>query len=380
MLRILLAITALLIYGSLYPWRFHEPLTPGGPLHALLNSWEVSFNRFIVRDMALNIAIYMPFGMAAYLWLHARAGWIRFTVPVLLAALLSTSIELAQFYDEHRFTSLVDVATNIGGAFLGMMLAIPICRRGFGRAIRIEQPGATLLGCCWLGAMLFPLIPDLSRTHLADKIQGFAAAGFSPVFMFALLAMWLAAARLLLGHSAGFLFPVLGLVLPARFLISGLDAGWMYWASFVLAWVIWVLFFSRLNRDGLLAGFVTVSIVLTGLSPFHFSAVPQTFNWVPFQALFSTEWETGFAVFLNKAFLYGSATWLLQQSGLRLRTGAAAVAIGLVAIEGIQLFLPNHASEITDPLMVLLIAWVLHRLSRAVANSAYGERRTLIRY
>ncbi len=374
MLRILIAITILLIYGSLYPWRFHEGLTPGGPVNALLHSWQFSYNIFILRDIALNIAIYVPFGATAYLWLHRRAQWIRFTMPVFLAALLSTSIELAQFYDAHRFTSLMDVATNIAGAAIGMLLASLVARRGLGHTVQIGDPGALLLGCCWAAAMLFPLIPDLSRTHLAEKVSAFFAAGFGPVALFGLFTMWLTAARLVLGGGASSaLFPVLGLVMPARLLITGLNAGWAYWATFCVAWLIWLAFFTRQSHDGVLAGMVIASILLTGLTPFRFSEAPQAFSWIPFRALFSTNWETGFAVFLNKLFLYGSATWLLQHAGVRLRTAAIAMASGLAALEAVQLFLPNHAAEITDPLLALLIAWILHRVSRAVAKSAYDE-------
>jgi len=375
LLRILLAVTALLIYGSLYPWHFHAPQTPGGPLEALLHSWQIPLNRYILRDMALNIAIYVPFGAAAYLWLSSRAILTRLAGPILLAFALSVTIELLQFYDAHRFTSLVDVATNVVGAVLGILLALPVARtRRNAPAIRIRQPGALLLLCCFTGAILFPLIPDLSRTHLAGKLASFSAGSFAPVSFFSLYVGWLVAARLLLAlleqGSEQLVFPLLGFLLPARFLIADLNAPWPYWASFIAGWLTWAACFAGSRRRNVaLALLTSASVAATGLAPLHFAAQQSYFEWVPFRALFSTQWGTGFTVFLQKAFLYGSAIWLLRESGVGLRRAAVYVALGLAVIEAVQLYLPNHASESTDPLLALLLAWVLHRLARAVGTS-----------
>lgn len=374
LLRIVLVIAALLIYGSLYPWEFHAARGPYGPIDALIHSWKFSLNRFELRDIAINIAIYMPFGAAVYLWLSSRSAAVRFAGPILLAALLSTSIEITQLYDARRFTSSVDVATNIIGASLGMALATTVVKRGVAvAAIRIQQPGAVLLLCCWLGAMLFPLIPDLSRTDLLHKLAAFSSTRFAPVSFFAFLISWLVAARMLLAmlgaEGMDAVFPLLGLVLPARFLVLGIQSGWEYWATFLLAWFAWKAFLARLNyRDAALGVLVACSVLATGLSPFHFAEEAQRFVWIPFRSVFSTARETGFPLFLNKAFLFGSAVWLFREAGLRFSYAAVGMALVLAALEIAQRYLPNHVAEITDPLLCLLMAWLLHRLHRARAR------------
>ncbi len=370
MLRIVIAIAALLIYGSLYPWKFHAPRGPDGPLEALLHSWRFSLNRFELRDIAVNIAIYMPFGAAAYVWLSPRRAAVRFLVPVLMAAVLSTCIEIAQLYDARRFTSSVDIATNVLGAALGVVLATTMVKRGRATAIRIQQPAAALLLCCWAGAILFPLIPDLSRTDVSQKLAAFFGAGFAPVPFYAMVTGWLLAARMLLAVTGerlrNSLFPVLSLVLPARFLVLGLSAGWEFWASFFLAWLVWHAFLSRIRQHDLaLACMAVLSLAATGLAPFHFAKHPQPFVWIPFRAVFSTARETGFALFLGKAFLQGSTVWLFRESGIRLRYAAAGVALLLAGLEFAQRYLPNHVAEISDPLLCILVAWMVHRLQRA---------------
>ncbi len=364
MFRVLLAVTALLIYGSLYPWQFHGPRYPGGPLQALIYSWQFSGNRFELFDAAVNIAIYIPFGVAAYLWLARYARLIRFAAPLLLAAALSTSIEIVQFYDARRFTSSVDIATNILGALIGILIGTMVPRRG-----RQGRMTASLfLLACWLGAMLFPLIPDVSRTHLKYKLSGFFLEPFAPALFFALMVMWLVAGRLVNPS----LFPLLGLVLPFRFLITGLTSGWMQWAAFLAAWALWVAFFGDPKRhDRILAVLVLISVTWTGLSPFHLSAKAASFNWVPLRPLFSTDWESGFTIFLRKVFQYGAAVWLLRESAVSLRVAAVVVSSVLAAIEITQIYLPNHVAEITDPLVALLLAWTLGRLSRPMPKSVH---------
>ena len=378
MLRILIAVTALLIYGSLYPWHFHEGRSAAGPVHALLHSWQISWNRFELRDIAINLAIYMPFGAAAYLWLIARTKAVRIGGPLLLAAMLSTAIELTQFYDSQRITSLVDVATNVLGTAIGMALASTIARRTHTAAvIRVPHPGAALLLSCFIGYFLFPVIPDFSRTHLSGKLAGFFASGFQPVAVYALFTVWLVSARLLAAvlGKAGALFPILGLLLPARFLVLGIEADWPYWASYFAAWIVWVAFLHGFRyRDFALGCLIVLSIAATGLSPFHFSAARQSFEWIPFRALFSTSWDTGFPILLRKVFLYGSAIWLFQSAGSSLRVAAPGMALLLAAIEVAQLYLPNHAAEITDPLLAILMAWLLHRLARAAPREAQPRR------
>ena len=388
MFRILLAVTGLLIYGSLYPWHFHHARAACGPVHALLYSWQLSWNRFLLRDIVLNIAIYIPFGAAAYLWLSSRRILLRLAVPLCLAAILSVSIELIQFYDALRITSLVDVATNILGSAFGILLALPVAQHAKQASkIRSQQPGALLLLGCFAMAMLFPLLPDLSHTHLNGKLITFFNSPFSLPAMLALFVGWLLAARMLVaafGESSPVMFPLLGLFLPARFLVAGVTADWQYWASFLASWLVWIAIFSGHRRDRFLAVLALAAVLLTGLAPFRFSAHASYFEWVPFRALFRTEWETGFALFLRKAFQYGCAVWLLRESGVKLRNAALLVAGILAALEAIQIYLPNHAAESTDPLLALVMAWLLHRLARAVANStqdndARQQKRTFSR-
>ena len=74
--------------------------------------WDGGFD---YGDIAVNVLLYVPLGIA----LLNRPIWI--TACVALA--LSGAIEIAQLWSVERYASPIDVATNVGGAILGALVA-----------------------------------------------------------------------------------------------------------------------------------------------------------------------------------------------------------------------------------------------------------------
>lgn len=70
-------------------------------------------------EATANVLLFVPLGLAATLGL--RSNWRQ---TVVLGALASASMELGQLlFLQHRFPSLIDVATNTFGTLLGFLLA-----------------------------------------------------------------------------------------------------------------------------------------------------------------------------------------------------------------------------------------------------------------
>jgi hypothetical protein len=216
---------------------------------------------------------------------------------------------------------------------------------------------------CWTAAMLFPFMPDLSLVHLNYKLLAITNAHFSPVPFFSLLVMWLVAARALEAAVDRYVVPLLLLVLPLRFLVIGLTLTWTETLAAILAVMIFFSWPYYLWRDQILAGLSIAAIILTGLSPFHFSPTTQHFSWIPFRALFVTDWQAGVAIFFRKCFNYASTIWLLTLAGVSLFRAAWEIALMLTWLEVNQLWLPNHVAESSDPLHAILLAWLIQRLT-----------------
>ena len=107
---------------------------------------------------------------------------------------------------------------------------------------------------------------------------------------------------------------------------------------------------------GLLAVACSLALLLRGLAPFKFASAAAPFDWVPFEGFLVSNWEQMMPMLVAKLFWYGAAVWVLRRVNLPWMVAGAAAASFLAAVELAQRHIPPHVSEITDPLMALLLA------------------------
>ena len=119
---LLLAVVALMGYGSLYPFDFNF----GGSHPSLADALHrLTWARAGRADRVRNVLLYVPLGFCLMLWLRARVGFIWATlIATVLGSLLSLTIELAQVYLSLRVPSLMDITLNAVGTLLGAVLGV----------------------------------------------------------------------------------------------------------------------------------------------------------------------------------------------------------------------------------------------------------------
>ena len=377
---ILLLVIALIVHGSLYPWQFHARDLGGNVLTVLLHSWPALARRYLLRDLALNIALYLPLGLFAYLaWARRKHRWLAVAGPVMLGLALSSAVEMAQLFDRTRITSMADVLANTAGAAFGMMAGVLLEQhvRGvegwFGRAARPRATAALVLSGVWVCVHLYPFFPSIGRWITAQKLRAVGEAGFVPLEAVVAFAAWLAAGRLLqaaFGRAIAVLvYPLLLVIVPLQLLIAGRTFTLGELGGTALAAVLWLAFsWESRPRRRLLAAIFVFAVLANELAPFHFTARGGHFGWIPFQSLVVTRTGSGFVVLLEKAYWYGAAVWLLRASGWRLGRSAAVVAVLLAAGEALQVHLPGRTPESTDPVLALLMAFAIAMLDRRRAE------------
>jgi hypothetical protein len=121
-------ITLVIIYGTLYPFQFAEGPDSNGSVGALLKTWRGPFGR---GDFVANILLYLPYGL---FWVQALRRWpptARIVFVVLSGLALSAGIELIQFYEPGRVSSLSDVYSNTLGALVGSVAGSILGSRAF---------------------------------------------------------------------------------------------------------------------------------------------------------------------------------------------------------------------------------------------------------
>jgi VanZ family protein len=350
----------------------------GNPFWILLHSWSTQPFPYWIRDYVVNVLLYVPLGFAAHA-VFRKIGGPGFSLygPVLLGLLLSTAMELTQLLEPVRHTSIEDVITNVIGSCLGAMagllfegLSSPAAEGVPAREnpSRITDRGALMLSFCWVAWLFFPLFPALSIYVLSRKLMVVERSpALDPIVVISYAAAWIAGGFLLRAAGAriaGVWFLVTLLAIPAGFLIVDRQPS-LSMAIGAAAGVAWFLIRDGDGHpSGWEASLFLAVILVRGLAPFHFVAAAKPFIWIPFVATLTGEWQSSAGILLEKVFYYGAAVWLFQAAGLRLAYAATLVSAVLASIEVLQMHLPGRTPEITDPVLALLMGFVLAMLAR----------------
>ena len=379
MTRLLLLIIAIIVYGSLYPWHFDFG-RHADPFQVLLHSWPRGFDRFLLRDAAINVALYVPLGVAAFAAFARRLpGGLAFAAALLLGDALSTAMELLQVYAPPRQTSLLDVCSNaigtLGGALASLAFRLAILNWKVRRPEVAAGAPALLLGL-WAGYYLYPFFPLFSRTRLRAHFHLLLHLSAPPVEIWAVwanAAEWFAAALAILALTGRvrsvWLLAALAAV-PLRLLIAQRSLTRAELLGVGLGLLLWIIV---PNKSRLQAAILMMAsaIVLRELAPFNFSARPSPFWWIPFSATLESERPAAVIIIMRKAFDYGGMIWLLRFDGLSYGVAGAMMAAALAGLEFLQRYQPGRTPEITDSLLALLMALVLWLVSNMTTRETH---------
>jgi glycopeptide antibiotics resistance protein len=326
-----------ILYGSFYPFGFYAHHDPRGPLGVLLGSGF----RFYRDDTIANILLYIPFGFFV-----ASAFEKRTVAAIAIASLagfgLSLFVEVVQFYDVGRVQALPDVCSNTFGAMLGAIAASAA-------RLRVSSIYLALMLVCWFGSRCYPALPASSSIFALDLFRYFAAWLAVGLMMEGLLGGSRSRVALPLSMAASLLLRTFTAYWEPAEIVGGMAAaalwsGWL-WQTRVRAKVVAILF-------------VTL-VVLLALAPFHFSGVARAFGWVPFRSFLESPPAAAARVFFEKAFLYGGMIWLMMRAGLSI---GASTALGGALVFGLrlcQVYLPERSAEITDAVLLLMLAGMM---------------------
>jgi VanZ family protein len=315
----------------------------------------------------------MPLGYFAVLALGVRISrWRRLILAVVIGAGLSLTMELTQYYDAGRDSTLSDFYSNAIGTALGAALGALIGGRFQSPLLRplAENREAVLLLAGWLGYRLFPYVPTIDLHKYWDALK--------PIVLYPTLSAydlcrhtgsWLVVYALFAAvfrqRRPALLIPFfVGAVLVAEILIVGKALSVAEIAGAGLAFCIWLLLgVSAPLRLVVTTLLFTAIVIAQRLEPFHFSELPGHFGWIPFYSFMQGSIGIDVQSFFEKFFIYGSLIWLLVQVGWRLGFAATVVFVLLLLTSWAEIYLPGRSAEITDAAMALAIA-VIAELSK----------------
>lgn len=388
MLLATFAYTLLILYGSLYPFRWRWPIAP---LFSFMHEWPSHLDK---ADMLQNVLVYAPFGLMLTLWL---AGFMRHVSALLLCTLLGTAlsfgIESLQQFNPARVSSMVDVAMNAAGTGFGGMLA--------GFALRHTLSGSMLLSLrdrlflhgalvnaglvtigIWMLSQTSPLVPSLDVGHARHALSGLYHTLLAPqtmqsakVVVYLLNTAALGMLTLMLARPQApalrlFLLAVCFVLASKVLVISrvlSLEALIGSATGFVTACL-----FRRAPR-GLLAsmGIVLAAIAFTvaEMSP-DGGAFTAGFNWIPFVGQMRS--FTGLENILELLWPFMAIGCLARMALPRHRhmealvIGSVLVCGGVFLLEWQQQWVPGRYGDITQVLLCVAgwtIPWMVREES-----------------
>jgi VanZ family protein len=366
-LPFLLIAIAIIGYGSLYPFQFEITDRAANPLLTVWQGWPAEWTRYIVRDVFLNVFLYVPVGLAAAMvFLRRHSRNVAATTAILLALGVSASMELLQVFEPRRNPSSLDVLTNTIGGALGVLVALRNEHR-IRKLVKAPSRGlhgaAAILLAAWAVHKFYPLFPDIGRAHLYDSLSTLLhTRHLSPVNVWLGIAEWFAVAIALEAMfermRAVWLAALMLFSIAAQMIIIDRIVSAEELVAAAIALTLWRLS-PRASRVRWCAWLLASAILLSELRPFYLLSVPQPFSWTPFAATLEAGRDSAVIVIARKAFDYGALVFTLRCVGWAWLRAGFVVALPLAAAEAIQTYLPGRTPEITDPLLALLMMLLL---------------------
>ena len=354
-------IAILIIYGSLYPFRFHRS-SSNNSIRELIGTWRIPTSR---GDFLANLLLYFPFGLFLVLAFRVPPKFARIALVIAVGFALSVSLEWAQFYDEGRDPGMADIYANLTGTVLGASagsllfrkqrrpLTLPIARRPF----------VLLLLGSWLGYRLTPFAPtiDLHKYWLALKPLVMSPV-LPPLDLYRHAVITLALALLLealfgVVRSRVAILALVPALLLARVLILDTVLSPAEVVGGVVGIVVYNSFLWKSRvRLQLIAGLFAGVVVIQGLEPFRFSTTPHPFGWIPFLGFLHGSVDVNIRSLFEKVFSYGALVWLTARAGYRFPVTVGLTGGLVLCLRLGQIFLPGRSAEITDVIMLLMMA------------------------
>ncbi len=332
----------------------------GDAVRYLLATPAVSSDR---GDALSNILLYIPLGLFGARALENVSAGGRVLAIAMAGCALSIGIEITQFWDQGRATEWSDVTANLAGAVIGGLVEAGVR----GRFRRTEERFAIVLLAAGLGNWLYPYVPSFSAQ--AFRASAAAASSFNAMGIFKQAVLWLALGTILETFMSAartrIALPALAaVVILARLAIPGSFVTGNDLIGVGLGVLGWLALVNLAARARIAAILFAAFVIVDALRPFVFLPSPRAFEWSPFISFINGSRGHASHVFLEKTFIYGSLLWLFRRSGL-VWASATLLAAGLVLASRItQMWIPGRSAEITDVMMVLILAAVMKVLSR----------------
>jgi VanZ family protein len=352
---------ALVVHGSLYPWRFAWPDDWPGVVRHFFDSplWTGA------DDVLGNVALFVPLGWLGGAW-AGRSARRRGVVAMALAA-FAVALQWLQMLVPSRDAVLSDAVWNVIGTAAGQALAAWRARVSPPSSVgAADRAARRWLALCWLVAACWPLWSGDALASLAALSSGHMrglAWQWKPT-SFAEAALGVVALAYLLrtaGQRWGAVYAMVGIAAVVSLLLApeGLQASRAAGMACGLAAA-----HGLVTCDPRRVAFV-VAVAAAGwfiadeLRPLVFSATPGRFHLMPFAAMLRGSMLANTLGLMLAMFWLSAAAAALLDLGMRPWKCALGLSLLALSLEVAQRWLPGRTADITPALLPWLSVLLL---------------------
>ena len=365
---LLAVVTGLIVYVSLYPFRF----VPDGP--ALVDALRsLSWARAGRGDMFNNVLLYVPFGFCVALLLEPRWGRVTGIVAgTALGAMLSLGLELLQASVAIRVSSLRDLSLNASGSLLGAVLGTVFHALGS----RVSPQGtprsrsafvAMSILVLWLLERLWPLLPDPGLRQLKRAVRPLLTPQIDWMSLAGFFVGWLVVTQVVFSlvrrqRAMDVLLIVIATVLVGRTFVAGSTLEMAELAAIALLLPVLVPF-SRLDdgaRSTIVAVLLGVWLAWTSVRMLLDGSIPSSAGLPELREVLLRNVPPP-PLLANKSFSYLSLGWLLAGAGIVPYVAAGMTVLFVLLLTLLQLGLSSPAYGWVDLLIACLAGWIVAR-------------------
>lgn len=366
---LLLAITvALILYASLYPFRFEAD----GPSVATALR-QLTWARASRGDMFNNVLLYLPLGFCLALLVEPRFGRVAALVAGFAGGgLLSLAMEVTQASIEIRVPSLTDLSLNVAGALAGAIAgsawhALGTRMTPHGNPQGRSAAVALALLVLWLLARLWPIVPDLSLGQLKRAVRPLFSPQLHIPDLAAYFVGWLVVAQAVFHlarrqRSVDAFLIVIAVVLVGRTLTRGNELEVAELAALALLLPVLVLI-SRVEdrgRAALLVAALGTWLAAVALLPALGGNIPSAVE-IPGASEFLARTPPPPPQLAGKGFSYLALAWLLTGAGLFPHVAAGVTVLLVLLLCMLQLGLDSAVYGWIDLVIAVLAGLLVAR-------------------
>lgn len=377
--KLLFFIVLLIVYGSLYPFKFSGQLPDFATTWRLFSDYNLQTTN---ADIIANIILFIPLGFVIRIACNKYYERVKATLIYIgLSAVLAFLLQYLQFFLPSRVPDAGDAAYNIIGVIAGIIFSHVLLQYSQNR-IPQDQTHRTswshvsiplLLALLWVCWRWFPFIPFAATESIIDSLNPLIR---KPELDFFLIVRdgigWLIFFYLLSQppfdkqprfRVLRIAFTILGIelfIINNQITVNDLLATLSAFALYAS------LDYKAIQRS--LSWSLLIAMILTWLAPLNNPDNAASFNWLPFAAYMQGNPWVEIEEILLKLYFIGTMIFIIKNQwfDFKMATGISFLVVLLLIIA--QVMIGSYKPDITDTLVVIFLGWAMFLIDKQASD------------